>query len=452
MKTEFAKVDNVHGKLTVVVEKSDYADAVKKQLKEIGKKYSEPGFRPGKVPAAKIERLYGDSVRYDEVNKLVGNAIYEYIKENKLPVLGSPIPSAGNNPDFNLDEFTLTFDLGLSPEFTVRLDKDVTIPYYKIEVTDEMVDRQDQEMRRRKGRQEPGDEVNDTALVKGVITELNPDGTVKEDGIVVENGIVAPQYFKDDNQKNIFIGKHPGDSVVFNPAATCDGNPTELSSMLNLDKDDTEAHHGDFRFDIKEIIVLNPAELGEEYYKSLFGPDTEVKDEAAYREEVKKMIEHSLEGDSNYRFTIDAKNKIMEETGELELPWDILEPFLIENNEDLTKENFEEAKPELRKELEWELEKEKAAVELGVKLTEEDLQAMAKAMAARQFAQYGMPNPPQEAIDRLASDILKDEKFARQLANQAAEQKLFHAIREAVNAEVKEVSVEDFNKLFAPAE
>ncbi len=451
MKIDFAKVDNTHGEMTIVVEKNDYADAVKKQLKEIAKKHSEPGFRPGKVPAGIIEKKYGDHVRYEEINKAVGDALFGYIRENKLPVLGNPVPDKENRADLNADEFTLKFAVGLSPEFEVKVDKDVHIPYYKIQVTDEMVDRQDEALRKRLGTQGPGEEVDATALVKGVITELNEDGSVKEGGIVVENGIVAPQYFKSEDQRNLFLGKKVGDSLVFNPAATCDSSETELSSMLNIDKADAENHKGDFRFDIKEIIVLKPAELGEEYYKSAFGPDTEVKDEESYRKALKEMIEASLEGDSNYRFSIDAKDVIVKNTGDMDLPWDILKPFLLEQNKNLTEENFEAEKPAIKADIEWELEKEQAAEKLGVKVEEADLMNTARALARQQFAQYGMANPPAEAIDRFAGDILKDEKYRRQLVNQTAEMKFFGAVRDAVTLDEKEVSVEEFNALFAPA-
>lgn len=266
MKIEYVKIDENHGVITVDVEEKDYADNVKKQLKEIGKKHAEPGFRPGHVPAGLIAKKYGNAVKYDEVNKLVGNAVYDYIRENEINVLGNPVPDKENVLNPEEKDFELKFNVGVAPDFDVKLDKDVHIPYYRINVTDEMVDTQDKALRRRMGTQGPGEEVDETALVKGVMTELNEDGTDREGGVVVENGIVSPQYFRNDDQRKLFAGKHVGDAVVFNPWATADGNPAELSSMLNIDKDEVEAHKGDFRMDIKEIIVLKPAELGEEYY------------------------------------------------------------------------------------------------------------------------------------------------------------------------------------------
>lgn len=446
MKIDYQKLNDVTGELTIVVEEADYADKVKKQIKEIGKNRPEPGFRPGKTPAALLEKKYGKAVKYDEINKLVGDAVYNYIKENNLNVLGNPIPDKANAIDDDAAEFTLKFKVGVAPDINVKLDKNVHIPYYKIKVTDEMIERQDESLRRRFGKQEPGDEVDDTALVKGVITELNPDGTVKEDGVVVENGIVAPQYFKSDDQRKIFLGKHPGDTVVFNPYATCDGSVTELSSMLNVSKELAPEYKGDFRFDIKEIIVLKPAQLNEEFFKQAFGDS--VKNEDDYKAAVKNMIEASLEGDQNYRFTLDAEKAVADEVGNVELPDEILKEFLLSQNDNLNAENIDKEYDAIRGQLVWDIEKDKIATELDVKVNEEDLLNTAKILARQQFAQYGMTNVPEDAVNHYAGEIMKDDKAKNQIFRQTADMKLFAAIRNAVTLDVKEVSVDEFNALF----
>ncbi len=449
MKIEYAKVDDVNGVITMVVEESDYADQVKKQLKEIGKKHAEPGFRPGHVPAALLEKKYGSYARQEAINEVVGNALFDFIKKEELNVLGNPVPDEDNRITDDNKEFVLKFKVGVAPEFELKLDKDVHMPYYKITVSDEMINRQDEAMRRRFGKQVPGEEVDATALVKGVLTELAADGTVKEGGIVVENGIVSPQYFKSDDQRALFIGKKVGDTVVFNPSATCDANPAEMSSMLNIDKNYVNNHLGDFSMAISEIIVLKEAELGEEYYKEVFGD--KVTDEAGYRAAVKEMIAGSLIGDQNYRFTLDAENVIREQVGELQLPDEVLKDFLIAQNETLTRENIDAEYTGIRKQLVWDLEKDKAGRQLDVKVEEADLLQTASMIARQQFAQYGMTNVPDETVANYAKQILSDEKAHAQVARQTADMKLFNAIRNAVTLDEKEVSVDEFNALFAPA-
>lgn len=447
MNVEFQKVDDVHGIITVTVGQADYADTVKKELKNIGKTHAEPGFRAGHVPAGVLEKKYGKSVKYDVVSKLVGQELYKYIEDNHLAVLGQPIPFKENDLDPNETDFTLKFNVGLAPVMDIKADKEMHIPYYKIKISDEMIDEQDKQLRRRFGKQEPGETVDETALVKGVLRELDADGN-DEGGLVMENGIVAPQYFKDKAQAELFMGKHVGDKVVFNPWATCDGNPSEMSSMLNIDKKDVDNYKGDFEMEIKEIIVLKPAELGEEYYKEVFGADSTVKDEASYRAAVKAMIENSLSGEENFRFTIDARNVIMDKVKDTKLPDDILKEYLIINNKDINESNVDEVYESSKGSLLWDLAKDTLMTQMGIEMTEEDVKQTAKMMARQQFAQYGMANPPEEAIDRFADDILKDKKAIDRIRQNTIDMKFFTGLREAVTVDEKEVTPEEFNDLF----
>lgn len=448
MKVEFEKIDDVNGIITVNMVEADYADDVKKELKNIGKKHAEPGFRPGHVPAGLIEKKYGPSVRYDVMNKAVANALYKYIEDEKMPVLGQPIPFKENILNPEEKDFTLKFNVALAPKLDVKVDKSVKIPFYHIDITDEIVDKQDEHMRVRFGKQGPGEEVDATALVKGVITELNPDGSVKEDGIVVENGILAPQYFKSEDQKALFMGKKVGDTVVFNPWATCDGNETELSSMLNIDKKEIAEHKGDFKIDIKEIIVVKPAELGEEYYKEAFGENGNVTDEKSYRAALRAMVANSVAPDEFYRFTVDTHKVLSEQIKDVVMPDNTLKEFLVMNNENINKDNVDEVYAGMRERLLWDLLTEQVAEQLGVKVEEEDLKNTARQMARQQFAQYGMANAPEDAIDRFANDILKDEKAIDQIRQRTADVKFFTAVKDAVTVEDKTVSADQFNDLF----
>ncbi len=451
MNVNYEKLDDVNAQVVITLEENDYAPEVKKQLKEIGKKHAEPGFRAGKTPAGLIAKKYGKGVKYEAINKMVSDALYDYLKENNVPVLGNPVAVASEDFDIDNKDFTFTFKVGLAPEFDTHVNKDLHIPYYNIQVSDELVKKQDEALRRRFGKQESGEEVDGTALVKGVITELDADGQPKAEGIVVEDGIVAPEYFKSDDQKALFMGKKVGDTLVFNPAATCEGSETELASMLHIDKDQTADHHGDFRFDIKDIIVLKPAEQGEEFYNSVFGPD-KVHNEEEYDKALRDIIADGLRRDSNYRFTIDAKDAIEKAVGKLQLPDEVLKTYLKQQNEALNDENIDEQYEAMLPQFSWELIREAIARQLEVKVDENDLRNLAMALAQQQFAQYGMASVPTEVLERYAGEILKDKRYHNQLVSQAVDIKLFDAIRQAVSADEKDVTVEEFNALFAPAE
>ncbi len=451
MNVNFEKLDNVNGEITVTLEEKDYADKVKKQLKEIGKNHAEPGFRPGHVPAGLIAKKYGSAVKYDVVNKEVADTVFNYIKENKLQVLGQPVPVSDNEFKLENADFTFKFKVGLAPEINNPVNKELHVPYYNIIVSDDMIDEQVNGLRQRFGRQVPGEETEPNAVIKGTITELNPDGSVKEGGIVVENGIIAPEHFKSEDQKKLFEAKHPGDSVVFNPAATCDANPIEMSSMLNIDRNEVEDHKGDFRFDIKEIIVLKPAELDQEFFDNAVGKD-KAHNEEELRTAIKELLALNLANDSSYRFTIDAKDVVSNKVGELELPVEVLKDFLIRQGEGITKENVDQEFNNMRSQLEWDLVRDSIASSFDVKVDENDILNEARGVVARQLMQYGPNALSEQLVDKYAQDVIKDQKNRDMLSQNALNRKVFDAIKENVTLDPKEVTVEEFQKLFVPAE
>lgn len=384
--------DAVSMRLTVTVDENDYKDKVTEDLKKIGKTHQIPGFRKGHITLPDLRRRFGKQVTSDVINQVVYEGVMKYIEDNKLNVLGQPMPVEVKELDFNNKEFTFEYDLALAPDLNIKLDKETKLPYYEITVSDEMVKEQDQAFRKRFGAQVPGETVEPDALVKGAIMELNEDGSVKEgeDAIQVVSGIVAPMYFQDKEEAAKFEGKKVGDKVVFNPRKASGDNITELSSMLNIDKERTAAVNGDFEMVISEIIVVRPAELGEEFYTQVFGKD-KVHNEEEYLAAVKDMIAQGLSGNSEMIFRLCARKELMAKYGNMELPEVILKKWLISrNDEKLNEENIDEEFSKMRPDLEWQLIKEDVARELGVKIEESDLKSFAKATAARQFAQYGM--------------------------------------------------------------
>lgn len=446
MNVEFNKLNNVDAELTVTLEEKDYSEKVKKQLKQIGQHRPEPGFRAGHVPMGLLEKKYGASVKYDVVNRAIADAVYDYIKENNLRVLGQPIPDKDNLFKEDEKDFTFKFKVGLAPEIDPHVNKDMHVPYYTITVTDKMVEEQIDALRKRFGIQGPGEETTPDAVIKGVITELNPDGSVMEDGIVVDNGIIAPIHFTDDEQKKLFEGKHPGDVVVFNPAATCNTNATEMSSMLQIDKKDVENHKGDFNFEIKEIIVLKPADLDQEFFDNAFGKD-KVHNEDELKEAVKNMVKDQLAVESDYRFTIDARDSILKAVGNVELPDEVLKQFLMSQNKDLTAENIDEEYTKMRPQLIWDLTKDEVVSQFKVEVTDEDLLQEARAAVVNQFRQYG-GNVPVEMVDRYAREVVKEPKNRDMFERNALNRKVFEAVKENVSLDDKDLSVEDFRKLY----
>lgn len=447
MNVSIEKIDNVNGKITVSIEENDYKDKVTSELKRIGKTHTLPGFRKGHVTIDQLRRRFGKQVKSDVINQEVYEAVINYIRDNKLAILGEPLPVEVKEIDMNSVDYTFEYEIGLTPEINVDLKK-VSLPYYNIEVSKEMVDEQDANFRERFGNQVPGEEVDEKALVKGSIMELNEDGFVKdtEDAIQVVGGIIAPMYLKDKEEADKFIGKKLNDKVIFNPYKACEGDVTRLASMLNIDKEKAAEAKGDFEMSIAEIIVVKPAELNEEYYKNIFGPD-KVKTEEEYFEAIKQMISAQISGNSEMLFHMQAEKQLVEEYGNFELPQEFLKKWLVRRNEGLTAENINEEFEKMIPSLKWQLIKERIAAVAEVKIEEADVQNHAKAIARQQFAQYGMTNVEDDMLADYAKRILEDKNSRSRIIEEAGDAKLFEAIKQTAKIEAKAVSVEEFKAI-----
>lgn len=448
MNVNFEKIGNVNATLTVSFVEDDYKDEVKKQLNELGRKRPIKGFRPGHVPAAMLQKIYGNQVLTQVIDQMVSRELSKYIVDNKINVLGEPMLNKDTRVDLNAEkDFEFKFDLGIAPDFDIELSKDIKVPYYNIQVSQEMIDNQNAEYRKRYGRQVPGEEVAEDSLVRGAMVELNDDGSEKEDGIKVERTVVMPRYLKDEEQKAKFIGAKVNDNIVFNPYKGADGNITELASMLNVDKAQADVH-SDFKIQLEEILVSKDADMDQEFFDNVLGHD-QAKDEGEYFDKLKQMLAAQLKNDSNYRFTIDAEKVLKGIVGELELPDEFLKRFLLARAENADEKKVEEDYPRTKSQLQWQLIKEKIARNLEVKIDSDDKMRLARFLAAQQFAQYGMTNLPDDVVDNYAHKLLEDERYSTEIENRAFEDKVFAAIKENVTLDEHDVSVEEFNKLFS---
>lgn len=442
-------LDAVSFRLTVSVTEADYKEKVEKELKKIGKTIMIPGFRKGHVPMGELKRRFNAQVTSDVINDEVYKSVTGYIQENKLNILGEPIPVDVVELDLkNKSDYDFSYEIAVAPEIDINLDKDVHFPYYSIRVEDEMVAEQDKGLTKRFGSQVPGEVVEPDALVKGSIMELNEDGSVKEgdDAIQVVDGIVSPMYFKSKEEADKFVGKKVGDKVTFNPAATCESNPAELASMLQIDKEKAALVKSDFEMSISEIIVVKPAEHNEEFFNNVFGPD-KVHNEEEYDAALRQIIAGQLMPNSENMFRQSVYNKYTTEFANIELPIEVLKKWLVRRNEEITEENVDEQMTKMLPDLRWQLIKERIAVLTEVKIEEEDIKNYARQVAAQQFAQYGMTGMGDEILDRYANQLLEDKNYRQQIIAEVGDNKLFEAIKEKVTLDTQLVSLDEFKEL-----
>lgn len=450
MNVSLQNVDKVSAVLTAKIAKADYHDNVEKALKNFRQKAQMPGFRKGMVPMSLVKKMYGKSVIAEEVNKVLQEGVYNYIRENKVNMLGEPLPNEEKQAaiDFDtMEEFEFVFDIALAPEFKAELSAKDKVNYYTIEVSDEMVENQVKNYTQRNGKYEQVDAYQDNDMLKGTLVQLGEDGKANENGIRVEGAVLMPVYMKADAQKAIFADVKKGGTVTFNPHAAYEGHAAELASLLKVDKDIAKDVTSDFSFAVEEITRFVPGDLNQEIFDQVFGEGT-VKTEEEFRAKVKEGIAARFVADSDYRFLIDVRTALVEKVGKLEFPDALLKRIMLLNNQEKGEEFVSENYDKSIEELTWHLIKEQLVEANNIKVEQDDVLAMAKEVTRAQFAQYGMMSVPDDLLDNYAKEMLKKQDTVNNLVNRAVEAKLAAALKTQVKLNEKTVSLEDFNKLF----
>lgn len=450
MNISFENPDKVNGLLTLTVEKEDYQPEVEKTLKDYRKKANIPGFRPGQAPAGMIKRQFGAGVKMDVVNKLVGEKIYEYVRENNIRMLGEPLPSDKQGQvDIEKDEtFEFVFDIAVAPEFKAELTGRDKVDYYAIEVDDKLIDRQVEMFQSRTGHYDKV-EVYDAAqndMLKGDIRELNADGSNKEGGIVVESAVLMPQYIKVDEQKNLFDGAKLGDIITFNPKKAYPESAVEVAALLKIEKEQVADLDSDFTYQVTEISRFVKGEVNQKLFDQVYGEGT-VTDEKAFRGKIADGIRQQLVQDQDYKFLLDVRAHMEKKVGKLVFPDALLKRIMLNNNKEKGEQFVEDNYEGSVKELEWHLIKEQLVAALGIKVGDNDVKHVAKEAARAQFAQYGMSNVPEEYLDNYADDMIKKRESVDSLVDRAVDMKLTEALKKVVKLNEKAISLDDFQQL-----
>ncbi len=442
-------IDAINATLTIQVSKDDYAEKVDKTLRDYRKKANIPGFRPGMVPVGLVKKMYGKAVMAEEINKLVSDSLFGYIKENNINILGEPLPSVDDNSVIDFDtqeEFEFKFDLGIAPELDIKLDKKTKVPYYQIELTEEMIDNQVKSYVGRFGSYIQVEDVVENDVVKGTLVEVTKTGKEKKDGLTVEDAVLCPAYMKgDESMKQAFVGAKIGDAILFNPAKAFE-NEAEIASLLKIDKEEVAGMKSEFQMTITGITRYKESEINQDLFDKVFGEGT-VKSEEEFRAKIKESIETNITADADYKFGLDAKEVVLKKMDELTFPDAFLKRWAMDAHEGLTEESLEEDYPKMIEDLKWHLAKDKITKDSEVKVEFSDLEAFAKKVALAQFAQYGMPTVPDEILDGYVKDMLKDEKSIRSMMDGALDEKVFAVIKESVKLDEKAISIEEFNKM-----
>ena len=448
MNITFENPDKVSGVLTFVIEEADYQEDVNAQLKKYRKQANIPGFRPGQAPMGMIKRQVGAQVKVDVINKLVGEKLYDYVKENKINMLGEPMPHLGEEP-VDLDApapYTLKFDIAVAPEFKAELSKDDKIAYYNIAVDDKLVDQQIEAFASRAGSYQKVDEYQDNDMLKGDLRELNEDGSTKEGGITVSEASMLPSYITVEEQKALLNGAQVCDIITFNPKKAYPTSNVEISSLLKISKEEAENVTADFSFQVTEISRYTKHAIDKELFDMVYG-DGNVKDEADFRAKVVAGIQDQMNQNADFRLLQDVRTYVENKIGEVKYADELMKRIMLANNKDKGAEYVDKNYEASIKELTWSLAKNQIVEALGIKIEDADVKAAAIDMTRMQFAQYGMNSVPEEYLTQYAEEMLKKPEQVDTFINIAVDRKLMVALKDVVTLETKEISFEDFQKL-----
>jgi len=451
MNISFENPDKINGLLTLTVEKEDYEKDVEKTLKDYRKKANVPGFRPGMVPMSLIKRQYGNAVKVDVINKLLGEKIYDYVRENKIQMLGEPMANEEKQQqlDFKGDgPFEFVFDIAVAPEFKAELTGNDTIDYYTINVDDKLINQQVEMFQSRAGHYDKV-ETYDAAqndMLKGDLRELDANGDVKEGGITVEAAVLMPEYIKVEEQKNLFDGATVGHAITFNPKKAYPDNDAEIASLLKIKKEQAAELTSDFTYVVTEISRYVKAEVNQELFDQVFGKD-EVKDEQSFRQRIADGLKAQLATDTDYKFLQDVRKYIEDKVGKLTFPDTLLKKIMLKSSKDKDEKAVEENYDASIKALKWHLIKEQLVAANAIKVDDKDVKEVAKQVTRIQFAQYGMNNVPDEYIEKYADDMIKDKKNIDNIVDRAIDMKLIAVLKNVVKLNEKSISLDDFNKM-----
>ena len=441
-------IDDLNAVLKIEIRKPDYEDKVETVLKDYRKKATIKGFRPGMVPIGLVKKMHGKAIQVDEINKIVTETIQKYITDEKLEILGDPIPKADDQEKIDFDtqeDFTFSFELGLAPVIELKLSKKNKVNLHEIIIDEKMKSDYLDNYTRRYGELRKADLTEEKDVIKGKIEAVDKNGDVIPEGPSVGNTSLGIDIIKDKKIKKQFIGKSQNVSIDFDLKKAFP-NDTEVAGILHKKKEEVAELEGNFRFTINEISRFHPAELGKELFDRVYGEGV-VNSEAEFIKKIEDEIAINLKRESDFKLMMDIKNLAIEKT-DFQIPEEFLKRWLLKVNENTTEVQIEKEFGSFRKDLKWQLIRNKVARDNEVKITEEELLKEAENITRYQFQKYGLFYATDEQISNYAKETLKRKDDAKKITDKILEEKVILLMKELVKIEYKSVTVEEFNKLF----
>ena len=455
-------LDDLNAVIRIAIEPDDYQPKVEAALLDYRKKARFDGFRPGKVPPSLVKKIYGKSIQADEIQRLLSSTLNDYIHDNKLKVLGEPLPNE-NSPENDWDSegsFEFHFDIAMAPEINLNITQKDKLNDYQITVTEEMIDRQVTDYARRFGSLQPSDSVTEEDVVKGDLCETGDTGHTHDHDhegdhdhdhdhhhpVHSHDTMIYIRTIGDEEVKKQFLSAKPGDTLVFNPN-TAFPNETDRAALLKVGREELGHINADFEFTVKEISRFTPAEINQELFDKAFG-EGEIETIDAFRARISEDITRQVARESRYKYHIDARASLMDKT-QVPLPEEFLKRWMLMTSKDqtLTSEQLEKDFPGFVTDLKWRMIKNSIIQEQAFEATEDEIREQAIWAAQSRYYQYGIYNAPVDQLFRLADVLLKNEEEKTRISDVILENKVIEHTRTLFGLVEKKISLEEFNKL-----
>ena len=444
------KIDNLNAVLKINIDPADYTPRVDKAIKEQAKKAKIPGFRPGMVPSSHIKRMYGKSILVDEINNLLSDTLNKYIEDEKLEVLGQPLPKPDEerkeyNWDF-ADNFEFNYEVGLAPEFDIAFSAKDKVTQYVIKVDDETLESRIKNIRRSYGKMTNPDVSADDDVLYADLVQLSPDGSVFEGGVTNTTSVRLDQVQNEEVKKTL-IGLKKDDVIVFDIQDAYNHDATRIAAILKVDEDIAADLKSNFQLTVKNINRLGESDLNQEFFDKLFGEgvvSTEEEFRAKITEELETMMQQDAERklqDEMYHYSIDKVN--------FNLPDDFLKRWLKATNEKLTDEELQDGYKDFATNLKWTLIENKIIKDNSIDIKYDEVFALAKQRLAQQFQMYSPQPIAEEQLAQYTVQYLQNKENANRIFEELKALKVFDYLKGVVTLEKKDIGFTDFNKMVA---
>lgn len=445
MQVQFNKIDPINATMHIAIQKSDYQEAVEKELKKHQKQVAVKGFRVGFAPIGMIKSLYGKGIIADQVTKLATNALYDYLKENNIDIIAQPMDSNTIPTKFDVEndeDFEFGFDLGLAPEFELNIEGK-SMDRYVIQVDDKEIDSEIKNLTVRYGEVENMDTNEANDLVYAEATELNDDNSPLQDGIKEAKISFTAEMVKEEELKSKLIGLKKDQEIDLNIFTLFNNNESVISNSLNVPKEELDNIKPNFRIKITEITRRKPAEINQQLFDKILGENV-VSTEAEFREKIKEKLEGYFINESNHHVE-HMISHVLSDNHQFDLPNDFLKRWLLERNkETYNQENIDERYTQESKTLKDILIREKIAAKYEIKVDMKDIEQASLGYTLSMFRNYGLQNPDFEFVKKFSDDSLKKKEYVEQMNDIALRQKVYAQVKELLSFNDISVTVDQF--------